>query len=211
MIETDVRQTRDGHLVLFHDPSVGRTTNGNGLVAELTLTELKGLDAGAWFAAEFAGQRIPTVQEFLVAYHERIPTCFEIKSPGIEESLYSLVERHGALDTAYFTSFLPQSVRRVKEIAPPARVGLLTPDFDREHIEQTLALGAEQICPPAAKLSSRRVALAHEAGLQVRVWGAESDQLVERAIVMGADGVTTNWPDRVRRKLHEVQAWMQRH
>lgn len=60
MIETDVRQTKDGHLVLFHDPSVKRTTNGQGLVSELTLAELKALDAGSWFGREFAGQRIPT-------------------------------------------------------------------------------------------------------------------------------------------------------
>ncbi|MFH1928117.1 MAG: glycerophosphodiester phosphodiesterase family protein [Chloroflexota bacterium] len=204
MIETDVRQTRDGHLVLFHDSSMERTTNGQGLVADLTLAELKGLDAGSWFRAEFAGQRIPTVEEFLAVYGKRILVCFEIKSPGVEERLLDLVKRYGVLDGLCFTSFHPESLGRIKELAPEARIGLLTTDFNEELIDEVVTLGAVQICPPAAKLSRQLVALAHERRLEVRVWGAESDDLVERAIVMGADGVTTNWPDKIAEKLRWI-------
>jgi len=201
MVETDVRQTRDGHLVLFHDPSVERTTDGCGLVADLTLTELKALDAGRWFGEEFAGQKVPTVEEALAACGRRIPICFEIKSPGVEEELLDLVRRYNLLESTCFTSFHPESIRQVKGLVPRAKVGLLTDDFNEELIEKAVALRAEQICPPAAKLSPQLVALAHERGLEVRVWGAESDELVERAIVMGADGMTTDWPDKVRDRL----------
>ena len=65
MIETDVRMTKDGHLVLIHDRDVERTTNGKGFVDEMTLEEVRALDAGSWMGEEFAGMQIPTVEEFL--------------------------------------------------------------------------------------------------------------------------------------------------
>lgn len=67
LIEIDVRETRDGHLVLMHDSTVNRTTNGAGKVAAMTLAEIKQLDAGSWFSSEFKGERVPTLREALVA------------------------------------------------------------------------------------------------------------------------------------------------
>ncbi len=79
LIEIDVRQTRDGRLVLMHDATVDRTTNGTGRVADLTLAELKRLDAGSWFAPEFAGERVPTLAEALQAMQGRALPDLDIK------------------------------------------------------------------------------------------------------------------------------------
>jgi len=201
MIETDVRQSKDGHLVLFHDPSVERTTDGHGLIADLALAKLKALDAGSWFAPEFAGQRIPTAEEFLANYSGCISLCFDIKSQGVEEKLLELVRRYGALADSCFTSFHRESIQRVKRLAPKAKIGLLAGDFSEELTNEVVALRAEQICPPAAKLSPELVTSAHEQGLEVRVWGVDTDELAERAILAGADGMTTEWPDKVRQRL----------
>src|SRR5579859_5877640 len=80
-LETDVRATRDGVLVLLHDANVDRTTSGNGPVAELTWQEVQQLDAGAWKAARYAGQRVPRLDWFLDRYGAICPLYLEIKAP----------------------------------------------------------------------------------------------------------------------------------
>lgn len=97
-LETDVRITKDGHLVLIHDAKVDRTTNGTGLVCEKTLEELKALDAGSYRGPEFAGCRIPTFIEFMdhIAKNPTITLGLELKEypePGWEEVSYSVCDR----------------------------------------------------------------------------------------------------------------------
>ena len=97
-IETDIRITKDGELVLIHDATVDRTTNGSGKVCDFTLAELKGLDAGSWKGDEFAGQQIPTLIEFMemVKDHPTITLDLELKEypvPGWEEVSYSVCDR----------------------------------------------------------------------------------------------------------------------
>jgi glycerophosphoryl diester phosphodiesterase len=77
-VETDVQLTADGELVIFHDGTVERTSDGRGPLADYTLAELRRLDLGGWFAPEFAGQRVLTVAEMLDEYLPRVPIVFEI-------------------------------------------------------------------------------------------------------------------------------------
>src|SRR5581483_9653967 len=83
-IETDVRASKDGRLVLVHDARVDRTTNGEGAVAELSFVELQALDAGSGFNPRFAGERVPTLEAFLDRFGGRLPLCLEVKQPGVE-------------------------------------------------------------------------------------------------------------------------------
>lgn len=97
-LETDVRITKDGELVLIHDPMVDRTTNGSGKVCEMTLAELKALDAGSWLSPEFAGQQIPTFLEFMdmVKDHPTLTLDLELKEypdEGWEAVSYSVCDR----------------------------------------------------------------------------------------------------------------------
>src|SRR5947209_6278476 len=94
-IETDVRATRDGVLVLVHDERVDRTTDGEGRVHELSLAELQRMDAGGPFNPRFAGERVPTVELFLERYGRRLPLCLEVKQVGVEERLVELVRQRG--------------------------------------------------------------------------------------------------------------------
>src|SRR6266700_421843 len=90
-IETDVQKTKDGKLVLFHDDLLDRTTNGTGVLQEMSWQELQRLDAGSWFDSKYAGERIPLLIEALERYGTR--TCFdlEIKQIGIEYAVLNMV------------------------------------------------------------------------------------------------------------------------
>jgi glycerophosphoryl diester phosphodiesterase len=101
--ELDVRRTRDGHLVCLHDDDVKRTTNGKGKVAEMTLAELRKLDAGAWFDPAFAGQRVPTLEEVFGLLQDRQATDalvaldFKIDDEAVESDVVRLAKKHGVL------------------------------------------------------------------------------------------------------------------
>ncbi|TVP97290.1 MAG: hypothetical protein EA381_15460 [Planctomycetaceae bacterium] len=116
--EFDVLRTRDGELVCIHDDSVDRTTDGQGKVAELTLEEIRQLDAGGWFDARFAGQRVPTIDEVLALvaeYRDRdVLIAVDIKAEQVEAELIALAKRHGVLDKLLFIgrTITDDSVRR---------------------------------------------------------------------------------------------------
>ncbi len=97
-IETDIRITKDGELVLMHDAAVDRTTNGTGLVREKTLAEIRALDAGSWKGAEFAGYKVPTLKEFMdyIATLPEMTIDFELKEypvEGRDEISYEVCDR----------------------------------------------------------------------------------------------------------------------
>ncbi len=99
LIEIDIRETLDGHLVLMHDASVDRTTNGSGLISEMTLAEARQLDAGSWFDGKFAGERVPTLDEALAAMKGRALPDLDFKA-GTPEKLVAAVREHGLLGKA---------------------------------------------------------------------------------------------------------------
>lgn len=108
-VEMDVHLTRDGHIVVIHDDRVDRTTDGTGSVAERTLAELRALDAGSWFGAKFTGERIPTLDEVLQRYKDRLYLHIEIKArpaaTGLASRTVDLVRRHGVSDSVTIISF----------------------------------------------------------------------------------------------------------
>ena len=106
-IELDVHLTSDGHIVVIHDDTVDRTTNGSGPVASQMLAELQELDAGAWFGASFAGERIPTLDEVLARYKGRMHLHTEIKghSPSLSQRSVDLIRQHGMVREVTLTPF----------------------------------------------------------------------------------------------------------
>ena len=106
-VEFDVHFGADGQVVVIHDDTVDRTTNGAGAVAALTLAQLKSLDAGSWFAAQFSEERIPTLVELLERYKDRLHFHIEVKGRAehLSEKTIDLVRDHGWLDSVTITSF----------------------------------------------------------------------------------------------------------
>lgn len=200
-IETDVRCTRDGVLVLCHDATVDRVSNGSGAVAELTLAELQALDFGSRGAPHYAGQRIVQTEDFLARYGSRLPLVLEIKAAAAVLPLVQAVHSASLLEQVVFTSFDYAWLEQVHALSPAARIGYLSRVFDAALIARVRASGFAQVCPRANLLTRPLVDAAHAAGLTVRAWGIDSQETQEHALQMGADGMTVNWPDLLIRRL----------
>lgn len=210
-IETDVRRTRDGALVLLHEATVDRTTDGVGKVAELTLAQVRALDAGAWFGAAFAGQRVPLLDELLERYLPRARLHLEVKdtSPAAVEAL---LERLAAVDPSCIclTSFDRATLLAIKARAPRWPVAwLFRPSTAggtwEQHVAQARADGIDLLCPPATEVTRERVMACHAAGLRIRCWGVGRDEGRMRAVLeAGADGTTVDAPAVMARLLREA-------
>jgi glycerophosphoryl diester phosphodiesterase len=118
--ETDVRATSDGALVLVHDPTLDRTTDGSGPVSALTLEELRRLDAGSWFDASFRGQRIPALPDFLAWIESRAPFggAIEIKARGVGGRVAEMAWKSAARDRLCIYAFDAEEIVAAKSAAP---------------------------------------------------------------------------------------------
>jgi glycerophosphoryl diester phosphodiesterase len=193
-IETDIQATADGVLVLIHDHTLDRTTNGTGPVAETPWAAMRKLDAGSWFDARFAGARVPRLDETLARYGGRTHLALEIKAPGIEEEVLDAIRQHDLLAQVTVTSFDWDAVCRVKRAYPEVHMGWLSRDVDPETVERAVGVGLDQFCPPAAVVTRELVAEWKALGLEVRAWGVRNVGLMERAIEADVDGMTVDFP-----------------
>lgn len=203
-LETDVRATRDGVLVLCHDARVDRVSDGTGALADLTLHELRQMDFGRGFAPRFGGTPLLLAEDFLRRYGPRCSLALEIKADGVGEPLADMVIAAGLATSVVFTSFELRWLEELRRSAPWAAAGFLARNFDDDALHQALALGLRQICPPAPATTAAKVEKAHRLGLTVRAWGVDGDEAQNRALAAGVDGMTTNWPDRLARRLLEL-------
>ena len=156
-IELDVHFTSDDHLIVIHDDTVDRTTNGSGPVAEHTLAELRTLDAGSWFGLQYAGERIRTLGEVLEHYKGRHHFHIEIKArdvPGLATRTIDMVRGYGLTDDVTITSFWKPWVDESRAYAPEISTGWLVPlgpgsQWDDSIMDQALESGFTQVCPRA--------------------------------------------------------------
>jgi glycerophosphoryl diester phosphodiesterase len=205
-LELDVQQTRDGHLVVFHDLRVDERTNGRGAVRELTLAQIRDLDAGGKFSPEFAGERVPTFDEVLqLASQHNVKLFPELKNPslypGIEERLAASVAAHGYQERTIVQSFSADSLRRFREINPRQRLALIYSSQQPLRDEPPGWVGV--LGPEWSLVASERTLVrdAHATGRQVVVWTLDTPGQVHQAIEARVDGIVTNRPDVVRALL----------
>lgn len=128
MIELDCQLTADGHVVVFHDETLRRTTGAPGAVHQKSLDDLKRYDVGRW--RSFTGERLLTLEEALAVFDGRVDLCLEIKSfaassPGIETKILVILSRHDYLDRTILSAFDYRCLDRVRELAPEAKIGLV--------------------------------------------------------------------------------------
>lgn len=211
-IEFDVHLSANRIPVVIHDASVDATTDGSGLVGEMTLAQLKELDAGSYFDTAFAGERIPTLEEVLEAVGHRILLNVELKSlslrdDGLESAVIPLVHRHGLNERVLFSSFNPFSLRRAKKLAPDIAVGLLySPNLPLPLRRAWLAplFPHEARHPEHTMVDARYMAWAQRRGLRVNVWTVDDPDEMRRLIDLGVHGIITNVPDVCRAVLEQT-------
>ncbi|HEY8514232.1 MAG TPA: glycerophosphodiester phosphodiesterase family protein [Candidatus Binatia bacterium] len=214
MIECDLQLTADGHVVVFHDWTLERTSNGSGVVRELTLAALRRLDVGAWRDRRYAGERMPTLEETLELVLPRAQLNLELKSRGSREAAQRLaqaavgaVAARGALDRVVFSSFDPVCVEAARSASDAARIGILwdAPPFDRAW-QLAAALGAVALHPRASTVTPALVREAHERGLAVYVWTVNALADMLRLAGYGVDGLMSDHPDRLREAVRRLSA-----
>jgi len=203
MIELDVQLSADDALVVFHDAHVERTTNGTGLVRELTLEQLRSLDAGSWFHPRFAGERILTLDEVLELIRGRALLNVEIKSPRADGSvliprLVEVLERYNATETTVVSAFDWWLLGDVRQAHPTMRLGLLWSDplipwpWDRAE-----KIGATHLHPFWAVVNRKDLEEAHAHGLWVNAWTVNDPPTMVELVEMGVDGIISDFPDRL--------------
>lgn len=193
-IETDIQATADGVLVLIHDHTLDRTTDGTGPVAETLWAAMRELDAGSWFDDRFAGARVPRLDETLAQYGGRTHLALEIKAPRIEDRVLEMIRQYDLLARVTVTSFDWDMVCRVKVVCPEAHVGWLSRDVSPEAVDRVLEVSLDQFCPPAECVTHDLVVRWKAQGLEVRAWGVRDAGLMARAIEAGVDGMTVDFP-----------------
>lgn len=201
-VELDVHRTADGALVVIHDESLERTTDGRGRVAELTLAEIRRYDAGSWKGAEFAGERVPALEEIAAALPARIELFVELKGgsfryPGIEEDLARFLRARELAGRVRVSSFDHRALRRLRELMPELRTGALFAALPVDPVALARACGANAIHPSFSYLSAEAVAEAHRAGLEVYTWTVNRPEDIAAARAMEVDGMFSDFPERL--------------
>jgi glycerophosphoryl diester phosphodiesterase len=196
-IETDVQKTKDGVLVLFHDDTVDRVTDGKGRLCDYTFEELRKLKVYGSCTTGFY-DRIITLREFLENFARYdISFAMELKGPDVEEGTLSMIKEFGVLEKTTFTSFQLDYIKKIKELDKNARVGYLCFTEDTDADEKLLAFGAEEIAPEAIAINEESIAKWRSKGLGVRAWGVTSVAIMKKMADLGVDGMTVNFPDRL--------------
>lgn len=214
-IEIDVRQTSDSQLVVIHDASIKRTTNGTGDVEELTLRQLKAFDAGSWFDEQFREEKIPTLEETISILDTSTILIIEIKEssgtyPGIEKRVVDVIKKNRLEKRVILKSFEKEVLLYLRELAPEIpllyvyvfKVPFLNLTIDHWLSSiNVMEFDVEYLQPHRVFLTKGFVEEAHKNGKKVIAWGVDTEEDMKEAIEMGVDGIETDYPDVVRRML----------
>lgn len=187
-IELDVHLTKDRKLVVIHDETVDRTTDGHGHVGGFTLEEIRGLDAGM-------GERVPTLQEVIDLAKGRVVMQIELKGLGVEGAVVRAAEENELGDDVVLTSFRHYMVRRAKTLNPLLSTGVIFLCMPINASRLALDAKADAIHPNVNYVDAHMVEYAHRHGLKVGVWTANDEGTMRRMVALGVDAIGSDRPD----------------
>jgi len=202
-IELDAMLCADGEVVVMHDSNVERTTDGQGRIPELTLAQIKVLDAGVKFGPSFAGERVPTFREVAQwAADDMLLNVelkdFNVRGDGLEEKVVAIIREYGLEGRVILSSFNPLSLIRAKRIAPDLPTGLLyasdLPIFLRRAWLRPLAR-PDALHPRYQMVSDAYLRWARRKGYRINVWTVDETLELRRLIDQKVDVIITNQPD----------------
>ena len=211
-IELDVHFTKDKELVIIHDETVDRTTDGTGRVVDFTYDELSKLDAHAAFKGQFDFQKIPTLREYFefVSGIDGFMTNIELKTgvydyPGIEKAVLELIDEFDLRDRIIISSFNHFSVLRFKELAPDVKCGFLEESRIVGFAQYTKKNGVEYVHPLHNTLDDQFFKEIRENGLGINTWTVNEEEDMRRMIINGVDAIIGNYPDLGRKIIDEYR------
>lgn len=206
-IEIDVQRSKDGELVVIHDTTVDRTTDGMGNVGDLTFEQLRSLDAGSWKGEQFVGESIPTFEEILDRYHGKIGILIELKAPelypGIEEQVSEALKARNLdkpqNEKIIIQSFNFESMKKVNQLLPKVPIGVLTSNRSDTTLEalQEFSTYADWFNPSYGIVTEELVNQVHSLGMQIGSWTVRSQEAADLLFEMGVDAIISDYPDYV--------------
>ena len=208
-IELDVMLSADRQLVVIHDDTLDRTSNGHGKVGEMPLTALRELDAGAWFIPKFKGEPIPLLDEVFTELGGKFLINVELKNyktpkDQLPELVVTLVKKHALSDSVLLSSFNARNLLRAKSLAPEIRTGLLTmPGLLGLPMRGFLGrrYGADDLHLYYRDVSAKMVQTRHQMGQKVNVWTVDAPNDLRRMQSCGVDMIICNDPAHARQIL----------
>ncbi|HYL79422.1 MAG TPA: glycerophosphodiester phosphodiesterase [Candidatus Acidoferrum sp.] len=224
-MEMDLQLTRDGAVVVIHDDTLERTTDGRGRVTDLSLAEVKQADAGVKFAPAYRGERIPTLGEVIdlvkACGNDRVRLNLEIKfgkgregQPGdIEERVLAVLRAASFVERVTVQSFHHPSPAKMKTLEPRIPTGLLVAARQPapDPVTQVREHGADYYAPEHPLVTPELVRTLHQSGIPVVTWTVNEEPLMRRLVEaevgsLPGDAIISNYPDRavnLRRTLSE--------
>jgi len=200
-IEFDVQLSRDNVPVIIHDERLERTTTGKGLVKELSLEELKALDAGSWFASDFKGAAIPTLEEVLTGYKDSCPIFdIELKNsntayPGLEAAVLEQVSRHSLESRVIISSFNADSLVACRRLNPAVRTGLIYLEEIEEPWHYIISLGCYSAHPLFFYLQNPEIMAGFKAhNTPLYPWTVNDPVQMEHLVSEDVEAIITDLP-----------------
>ena len=185
MIAIDIRQTKDRKIIVIHDNTVNRTTNGKGYVKDLTFSHIRQLDAGL-------GEKIPTLKEVIETVQGKADLIIELKEPGLESKTVDIIEKTKFVENVIVTSFIHQTLNETRKLNPAIRTGVIFKCAPLVPIHLTYQCGANILFPHYRYVTKEMIREAHKNETPLYVWTVDTTEESERQIKMGIDGIVTN-------------------
>ncbi len=199
-IETDVKKTKDGVLVLFHDDTLERVTGKTGKISDYTYNELSNFTV----KKGNLNDKIPTLEDFLSHFAYRdITFAIELKDDDIEKEVVDLIFKYGIEKKTVVTAFELERLRKVKKYHSNIKIGYLTQNIDECVINELININAYEICPVGKDVTPEKVCKWHSLGLNVRAWGIFNEDIMKKVYDAGADGMTVNFPDKLLKYINQ--------
>lgn len=205
-LELDIQMTKDGELVVIHDSTVNRTTNGKGRVKDLTLREIQSLDAGSWFHSNFAGEKIPSLSEVFDEFAGKIGFLLELKKP----SLYPQIEEKTAEELRkrklesedrqiIVQSFDRDSLKRFHELMPSIPIGVLVKNTGVKMIShrdlKSFASYVSYVNPKITMVNRRMIKRIHHHGFKTIIWTVKKKNDLKNLKNLHVEGIVSDFPD----------------
>lgn len=202
-VELDVHLSKDGEIVVIHDETIDRTSNGSGPVKEMTLEELKRYDYGSWFAQDFAGETIPTLEEVFQVYLNTDHLInIELKSDvyayeGLEEKVVALIGQYGFEERVIISSFNHGAIRKIKQLQPELVTAALFMETLVEPLNYLRVVPTDglHLYKPSAKGDFVKELI--EENVPVRVFTVNKEHELEALKAIGIQAIFTDYPEKM--------------
>ena len=199
-VELDVHVSKDADLIVMHDATVDRTTDGHGYIKDMSLSEIKALDAGSWFDPRYTGETAPTLTEVLEWSKGEMPLAIELKGgfeQGLVHRVIDLLWRYDMANDVILISFNHRALQHVKALTPEIRTGILYVARLVDSIAVARRSVADALHPNWNYVDRELVLETHTAGLALSTWTVNEPEDMRTLIEMGVDSIGTDYPDRL--------------